>query len=474
MTSSVVVLEFNELCEDLVSGFIKKGLLPNFERMRSQSVTAKTDAEESPPFLEPWIQWVSVHTGLPYSEHKCFELNDGAKLHAPRIWDRVSQAGGKVWICGSMNTGTPSSATRGFILPDPWADATKALPTDFFAPFSKIVRAYVHEHSSGKTGVGIGDFANFARFMAANGLSRKTILHAIRQISGEFRRPIRWQRPALLDSIQWDLFKSIYRKQNPRFATFFINSTAHFQHFHWREMSPNLFSVRPQPEDIKIYGNAIEYGYRKMDIILGEALNLIPPDATLVLCTALSQKPMLTHEDIGGRQIFRHKDHRHLLKFAGIKDNYKYIPVMSQQFKLEFANANDARDAAIKIEDLEIDDGSPLMLARRNGNQIISGSLINRPPRLDAKICRKGSSDTLRFWDHFYPLEALRSGMHDPAGMLWVRTPAGAHHRVERKVPLLEVAPTLHLLTGLDPANLYRRSPMAELRQFLKPLAAAA
>jgi len=473
MARSVLVLEFNELSGRLINRFIDQGLLPNFERMRSQSVTALTDAEEAPPFLEPWIQWVTVHTGLPYSDHKCFELNDGAKLQASRIWDRVSQAGGKVWICGSMNAGVSSGSINGFVLPDPWADTTKAMPPDFFTPYSSLVRAYVQEHSSGKTNVGTRDFARFARFMIANGLSAKTIWRTVRQLAGEFRRPIRWRRPTILDDLQWDLFKSIYRQERPTFSTFFLNSTAHFQHFHWREMEPELFQVQPDSRELDTFGQTIAFGYRQMDRLLGEAMDLVDSDTTIVLCTALSQKPMLTHEEIGGRQIFRHKDVDALLRFAGVTQAYDYAPVMSQQFLLSFSSEEDAADAAEKIDSLRVD-GSPLMLARRNGTQVISGALINRPPCADALIRAPRSNDALKFWDHFYPLEALRSGMHDPQGVLWIRTPMRIQHRMDRKVSLLEIAPTLLALTGVDAAGVFQRPPMEEVTSLVTQAQAAA
>lgn len=54
---SVILLEFNELYPSLMESFIKEGKLPNFQRLYEQSEVYTTDAEEQPPFLEPWIQY---------------------------------------------------------------------------------------------------------------------------------------------------------------------------------------------------------------------------------------------------------------------------------------------------------------------------------------------------------------------------------------------------------------------------------
>jgi hypothetical protein len=46
--------------------FIADGKLPNFARLRASSEIFISDAEEQEPYLEPWIQWVTVHTGVPF------------------------------------------------------------------------------------------------------------------------------------------------------------------------------------------------------------------------------------------------------------------------------------------------------------------------------------------------------------------------------------------------------------------------
>jgi hypothetical protein len=103
LVTSVVLLEFNELSPSLMYDFMAAGELPNFKKLHDSSHVYITDAEEQAPNLEPWIQWVTVHSGLPFSEHRVFHLGDGAKLRAPQIWDLLSRAGHKVWVCGSMN-----------------------------------------------------------------------------------------------------------------------------------------------------------------------------------------------------------------------------------------------------------------------------------------------------------------------------------------------------------------------------------
>lgn len=447
----VLMLEFNELCPSLMDRFIAEGHLPNFERLREHSLAMVTDAEEAPPNLEPWIQWVTVHTGLSYAEHECFKLNDGGRLKQRRLWDEVGAAGSKAWVCGSMNAGIDQSAFAGHFMPDPWASEVEAYPEGYFRPYLDVVRAYVQEHS-GRPQVSPLTLAKFIRFMVANGLRYETIVATMKQLASERRSNVKWRRAMILDRLQWDLFAAIYRREQPRLATFFLNSTAHFQHFHWREMTPDIFLNKPSEADTLAFRDTIRAGYENMDRIVGKALDLADDRTAIVLATALSQQPMLTYEDQGGRQIFRHHDIDQLLRFAGIDAPHEYRPVMSQQFLLHFENGDAALAASEKLGSLILDNGRPVMWAvpePTTPNIVNAGCLVSANP--EGATVRAGSSGRQMPFDKlFYPLEALRSGMHHPDGMFWVSAPGIAPRRMDEKVPLTAVHPTVLTLLGID------------------------
>src|SRR5438876_11970882 len=99
--------------------FSAEGYLPNFTRFRKESVSYTTEAAERPPHLEPWMQWVTVHTGLNQAEHGLLQLNEGHKLNKPRIWDTLSARGFNNLVCGSMNVAM-APGFRGELIPDPW------------------------------------------------------------------------------------------------------------------------------------------------------------------------------------------------------------------------------------------------------------------------------------------------------------------------------------------------------------------
>jgi hypothetical protein len=453
----LILLEFNELSPLLMERFLGTGCLPNFQRLHDTSQVYVTEAEERRWELNPWVQWVTLHSGLNYRDHGIAELDEATKLKAKRVWDVVSDAGMPVWVCGSMNVAYEPTV-RGAILPDPWT--TKVAPhPQALQPFFRFVQRNVLEHTNDKVPVTRADYAKFVAFMVSHGMSVGTVRAIVGQLLNERRHgsACRWKRALLLDRLQFDVFKWYYRKTRPQFATFFSNSTAHFQHFHWREMEPHLFKHQPTAEQLSAHENTILTGYQAMDALVGRFLRLAGPDAIVVFATALSQQPCLIYEDQGGKVLHRPANIARLMQFAGVTEPHTSAPLMAEVFNLQFQNDVDAARVQAKLRAIKVDD-RPAMLVHRDGALVTTKCQIHEPVAPAARLVSGEGARAVPFFDLFYQIEDIRSGMHHPDGMLWIRTPGQAHRRYEEKVPLASVAPTLLQLMGL-PAPSHMKAP---------------
>ena len=156
----VVLIEFNELCPDLMDKFIKEGCLPNFARLRSESEVYTTATDAAGEELNPWVQWVTLHTGLSHHEHKVLHLSQGHGLDKKAIWDHLSDSGYKVWVCSSMNP-RADLPLNGFLLPDPWSTGVRPQPEGEFGPFFDFVRTSVQGHESSQGKVSPKEFATY-------------------------------------------------------------------------------------------------------------------------------------------------------------------------------------------------------------------------------------------------------------------------------------------------------------------------
>lgn len=435
----LVLIEFNELTPALMDRFMAAGELPNFRRFHDESHVYTTDAEEEGEDLNPWVQWVTIHSGLSAAEHGVKHLSEGHTLGAKAVWDLLSDAGLNVWVCGSMNA-RYDRPVRGFLLPDPWASGLRPYPAGEFERYYDFVRTQVQEHTNKSQGLSRRSAWQFLTYMLRHGLSAGTVAAAARQLLGERRGTGRWKRASLMDRFQWDVFVHYYRKHRPEFSTFFLNSTAHYQHSYWRNMEPEGFTVKPSEEEVREYGGAVLYGYRQMDALVGRLMKLAGRDATLMFCTGLSQQPYLKAESSGGRHYYRLLGQRVLTDPLGVAGAFEYSPVMSDQALLRFADEESCARAERVLQSYRLC-GAPAFFCQRTGASVMVQCQWNKALPENARLVQDGTGRQVPFAAVFYSMDVIKSGFHHPDGMLWVRRPGREHVRHGEKLSIRAIAP---------------------------------
>jgi len=448
--SRLILIEFNELCPSLLDRFMQRNWLPNFQRFHDSSEVYTTDAGEKPEHLEPWIQWPTVHSGMPFADHGVFHLGDGRKLKLKCLAELLSDAHIPVGMSGSMNLNY--KRLQGYVIPDPWDKHGEAHP-HWLQPFYQTVARQVQD-SSANGGLSGKELAAFGWFLLLHGVTVSTAAAVLRQLASERRdAALRWRRACLLDRLQYDVFRHLNRRLGVRFATFFCNSTAHFQHYYWRNMEPGHFDVLPPDSDHPSLKEAIPFGYRAMDRLLGRFMKDYP-DATLILCTALSQQ---TWTDTT-KCTFRPREFDTFLEFARVRvDGTSIKPVMAEQFHVECFSPEQAELAETRFRDLFVEQ-EPLMTVRREGSSLFAGCRVTDTAVLDRPVLRRSDGARRPFGELFHMVHSMRSGRHHPDGVLWIRT---SRHRVtENKVPLTTIAPTILTHFGLRPPRYMKEKPL--------------
>jgi hypothetical protein len=391
-----------------------------------------TDAEEPPPRLEPWVQWATVHSGLPFAAHGAFHLGDGRKIREKCLATVLSDAGVRVGVFGSMNTNY--TALNGYFIPDPWDLDGRPQP-HWLRPFFDTVSQQV-QNSSKAGGLSKMQLARFGAFMVRHGLRKSTIASIIRQLLSERADlAVAWRRASLLELIQYDLFRYLDRRFQPQFSTFFCNSTAHYQHYYWRNMHPKIFVVPPEGDAHPSLQTAIEYGYQQMDGLVGQFMKDYP-NTTLILCTALSQQPWTETT----KCTYRPVDFSTLLRVAGLTaETIMVKPVMAEEFHLVFASASAARQGQEALASLKVNE-KPLLRLENRGHTLFGGCAITDPLAMRAHIVGFDGQPH-QFSDMFHMVHSMRSGRHHPDGVLWIRD--GRHQQVLAKASLVDIAPTI-------------------------------
>jgi len=458
-TRKIICLEFNELCPSLLSRWMSEGQLPNFRKFfeQSQILTAVAD-EPGPENLEPWIQWYSFHTGLPYREHGVQNLTDGPIAPHDDIWKVLKQHGLRVACCGSMNAKAVSGAGNLFV-PDPWCTNQSAFPEQWNS-YHRLVAGLVQDSTlpQGRS-VGRRDYARFMSFVASHGLRPATIWRLLKQIGSDtlLKRPTSWRRAALLDKVQFDVFKWYWRRERPDFASFFLNSTAHYQHAYWHCTFPEEFTSRPSQDEVDRFGAAILYGYQQMDELLSRFFRLERDGALLILCTALSQ------ESVGrtDRVFYRLKEVPRLLAALGLEAR-EILPVMSEQFNVRFASVAEAERAQAAMRDLRANGNNVLFFRSTEPDSLLLGAAARYATDEQTPITGlPASRAALRFGDLFYRLPTTKATTHNPESLIWVKT--GSHAVHKQKVSLLDWYPTMLDFYGIPSQRTHGRSLLPTL-----------
>ena len=90
---SLIFLELNEVNFDFVRAYAREGRLPAIAKLLDAYGFAVTESEKSYEELEPWIQWVTAHTGKSFAEHGVFRLGDIVHHDLPQVWECLEQRG---------------------------------------------------------------------------------------------------------------------------------------------------------------------------------------------------------------------------------------------------------------------------------------------------------------------------------------------------------------------------------------------
>src|SRR5262249_13783913 len=161
---------------------------------------------------------------------------------------------------------------------------------------------------------------------------------------------------------------------------------------------------------------------------------------------AVSQQPCLSYEESGGKVIYRPRDFDRLLSFAGVTAPHRVAPVMAEEFHVFLDSEAAALETERQLAAMRVGD-RPALVVRRDGAGLFFGCKIHGGLDDDAPVAGPRGSEP--FSALFYQVEGVKSGMHHPEGILWIRTPERDHAIHGETLPLTEVFPKLLGLLGV-------------------------
>ena len=337
MTKSLILIEFNEVSFYFLNKYIEKGSLKNFAKFIDQNKVIITNSEKEFCNLEPWIQWVTVHTGLEFEEHKVFRLGD-AKNQPENIWNKLNNNNLNSFLLSPMNAVNPNN-DKSIFIPDPWTP-THSTNNFFFNSFHKTISSMVNDNSKGDFKIFdlisfTISFIRFARF--------KNYITYFKLALYSYKK--KWNRAIFLDLLISDIFIGSFNNKKYSYGSVFFNAAAHIQH-HYFFSSDVYKGINNNPSwyCLKKHDPLLDV-YTVYDSILEDILKN-NNSSRIIIATGLSQDPV-----DNPTYYWRLKDHEKFLNDGGITF-LNVEPRMSRDFLINFSNSCNCDEAEYILENI--------------------------------------------------------------------------------------------------------------------------
>ena len=352
----VLLIELNELNFDALQAYMKRGELPHFATLLKRVGYAETSSEARYEELEPWIQWVTAHTGLSLAEHGVFRLGDIVDKDIPQIWEQLAAKGLIVGAISPMNAKC-RSRDLAFFVPDPWTKTDVIARPLVRRMFEGIVQA-VGDNATSR--LSMRSMLNLAAGAAATARIRNYRKYLTYVARAKARS---WSKAIFLDQLLADLFIREVKHHKPHFASLFLNAAAHIQHQYMFSSDVYLGKIKNPKWYIPANLDPLLDVYKAYDGIIGDLIATFP-QARLMLATGLHQDP---HPNV--TYYWRLRDHATFLSKIGI--GFASVePLMSRDFIIRFDQESDALSAEILLSRIQDEKGVGLFEIDNRGRDL--------------------------------------------------------------------------------------------------------
>lgn len=154
---------------------------------------------------------------------------------------------------------------------------------------------------------------------------------------------------------------------------------------------------------------------------------------------------------------------------AALGLNFRSVePVMTHQYLCRGKTTSDEVQAKKMLGALFHENKRAFLVEDAQDGGLYCGCLVNEPVKEDTELLGLPEGISPHFFDHFYRIDALKSGRHHPKGCFWIES--NQPGRVDTPLSILDIYPHLAALFGLEagasshtmPASSPSRKPLKE------------
>jgi hypothetical protein len=345
--------------------------------------------------LDPWVQWVGVHSGKSSQQHRINRLGATQVQTFPQVWNAIADRGYSWGVWGVMNAPRGPESGGQFFMPDPWSFEERAHPkqlNDLLALPRYAATNYLHmDYRAACVAL-----LRFARFFAPPAHWHLLARFTAKALRGAILAGVNVHTFAtLLDYLSVLYFVRLRSAGKPDLSIIFLNLIAHLQHQFWKH------GDRPHPE--------MKLGLQVLDAMLGMLFLSRCKNESIVVMNGLKQ------ENVAGQgfHVYRQINPQAVIEALGIRRG-KVEQCMTHDAHILFKDATDADLAEHQLRRCMLSDGHSAFYVEREGPTRVFYQLafqhdVGTETRL---VC---DSHSRPFFEAFR-LICIRTGAHIPDG----------------------------------------------------------
>ena len=393
----LILIELNEINFDLAKKY-KEENFKSFNIINDNILNTESELEYHN--LEPWIQWVSVHTGLSAANHNVFRLGDIVNnKHLEQIFEFLESKGLKVGCISPMNAINKLNKPTYFI-PDPWTDSNS--DQSFWSKLiTKTLKFMVNNNAQNKFSIKAYLYLMLIFFRFAHFKHYATYFKLIfKSLRGK------WNKALVLDLLMHDIHMCFLLKKDPDFSTIFFNAGAHIQHHY---LFTSKFVNQDKSNQFESYKETKIDAIKDMLIVYNMILDdyLKNKSYEIIIATGLSQQPYNKEE-----YYYRLNDHEKFLSLLNVNfDNV--LPRMSRDFLIGFKDIETLSETEKLLSSIKVKNGKNLFtIDNRNDTLFVT---LSYPDQVDETTSIIFNNKKIKLLEHI-SLVAVKNAEHCAKG----------------------------------------------------------
>lgn len=397
MKKKLLILELNEFSVDFLKKYKQFKYINHFLSFKAVKYFTqdKTQGED----LDPWVQWVSVHTGVNSNVHKVYRLGDIPNNKYKQLWELKELNKYKIGLWGLMNASKGRSTNCKFFIPDPWTFSENAYPNEL-SSYLDVARYTSTNYLNISILKVIKLVLKLGKLIIIKNLTLQFFLSFIKFVLPQL---IKYgYKPyifiSLFEFIGSLLFIKYTTKNNIDLSILFLNQLAHVQHHYWSENNSHIHL----------------FTLKFIDKIL-ENIYLLKNDYEIIIHNGgLSQK---NTNDEKPWVCYRPFDQKTFLNNIGIK--LKSVePLMTHDAHIFFYNKKDLIDAEKILNNCKINEKKLFKTISDSSNLKIfyTFDFFDEVTKDDPFIA---NNKKINFLDTFKKI-VVRTGRHTNQGQIYL------------------------------------------------------